>query len=151
MAMFETSVTVAGTVEQVFEFLRHPQNLSKISHPDVGLSFVDAPDMIELGSRLEFKVQGFGMVQQIVHEIVDFRPPTGFTEKQVKGPLKLWIHQHAITGVDGNQVTIADSIQFEAPGGLVGLMITEDRILDSLENGFDYQSRQLKKHFGDPV
>src|SRR5580765_1770936 len=85
MPVFETSVTVDCPREQAFDFLLRPANVVLISPPELGLNFIDAPEVVSLGSRIEFKIQGYGQVQTIVHEITALDHPERITETQVQG------------------------------------------------------------------
>jgi ligand-binding SRPBCC domain-containing protein len=146
MAVFEARTTLRCVIDAAFDFLIRPDNVELLSHPDVGLEYIVAPDVIELGTRLKFKVEGYGVTQQIVHEIIAFERPTYFTEKQTTGPLGLWVHEHRLeTGGDG-EVTLIDRVEFKPPGGLIGFIATESRIMKSLEEGFAHQHRELRKH-----
>ena len=145
MAVFETSVTLSCPADRAFDFLIVPQNHLKLSPPEVGLVFVQAPAVFEQGSRFDFKVLSFGLVQHMQHEIIAFERPWQFTERQLKGPLKLWQHDHVFELQPDGQVTITDRIEFEPPGGLAGLLITENRIRDSLEDGFYHRHKELRK------
>ena len=145
MAEFKSSVTVAAPIEEVFEFLIHTANATKISPPEMGLVFVSAPDVLQVGSRLDFKVQAWGHVQQMVHEITELERPTSFAEKQVKGPFKLWYHWHQLMSTDMGHTVVTDRIEFEPPGGLIGLLVTKTKILDHLEEGFEHRHERLRK------
>ena len=145
MATFEASVSLRCIPEDVFDFLVQTVNIRRISPPEMDLAFVDAPEVLELGSRLKFKVQGFGRVQQIVHEITEFDRPRGFTERQVEGPLEHWIHEHMVEVSDSGDVVVVDRIEFKPPGGLVGLLVTESRILESLDDGFSHRHTELQR------
>lgn len=145
MAHFETSLTLEVTREQAFDFLIRPANHELLSPPGVGLKFVNPPEEFQLGTEFEFKIQAWGIVQTSRHEITEFRRPELFVERQVKGPLKSWRHEHRFeVGPDG-KVIIIDAIEFEPPGGLLGMMATESKILDNLEDGFFHRHQQLKK------
>ncbi len=144
MAEFERSIVVMSGLEEVFDFLLRPQNVTRISPPDMGLNFVNAPEVVELGSIMEFKVLARGVVQNITHEITHLDRPSSFIEKQVQGPFKHWQHEHAFEAT-GDGVTIIDRISFEPPGGLIGLLVTEESILDSLDDGFAHRHAQLQK------
>ncbi len=147
MAEFERSVSVSSPLEEVFDFLLRPENIVKISPPEMGLNFVNALEVVSLGSVMEFKVLARGQVQHIAHEITHFDHPTQFIEKQVKGPFKLWEHVHAFEA-EGDSVVIIDRISFEPPGGLIGLLVTEQKILESLDDGFSHRHEQLQKLLG---
>ncbi len=145
MAAFEASVTLNCALEDTFDFLLQPENIKLISPPEMDLVFVDAPKILELGSVLKFKVQSYGMVQEIAHEITALSRPESFVEKQVKGPLKHWVHEHILEVDESGIVTVIDRIEFEPPRGLAGLLVTESKILDALDDGFAHRHGQLKK------
>ena len=56
MANFEATVTLACSQDAVFDFLIRPANLQAISPPDIGMKYLSFPEILELGSRLEFEL-----------------------------------------------------------------------------------------------
>jgi ligand-binding SRPBCC domain-containing protein len=144
MPVFESRTELACAPETLFDFITRPANMKAIAPSDVDLVFVEAPEVIALGSKLVFKVQGFGVVQQLEHEIVEFTQLRSFREKMIKGPLPLWQHDY-ILETDSNGVTLLNRIEFEPPGGLLGMIVTPQRMLDQLESGYAHRSEALKK------
>lgn len=147
MANFETSVQLTATPEQIFDFLIDTDNILKISPPDTGLSFTKRPDKLYQGAILEFQIQGFGQVQKGTHEIIEFNSPELYTEKQISGPLKSYVHEHHVVSNGENQVTIIDRLIFEPPSGLLGFLITESKLLDLFDEGFYHRHNALKAIF----
>lgn len=145
MPDFEAAIDLCCTCEAAFEFFVQPANLLKILPSETVLRFVDVPERLELGSRLEFEISGMGPIQRVLHEIVEFNKPFGFTERQLKGPLKSFVHTHLIESNGSDMITVIDRIEFEPPGGLAGFLITENRILDALKYGFEHRHRELKR------
>jgi ligand-binding SRPBCC domain-containing protein len=86
------------------------------------------------------------MKQKIVHEIVEFEPLHRFVEQQVHGPLKFYRHEHVVRAHDGRGIQLIDRIEFQPPGGLAGMLLTESRILKGLQHAFEHRRRELKKH-----
>jgi ligand-binding SRPBCC domain-containing protein len=119
--------------------------LKLITPPDVGLHLVEAPEVLELGSKVLFKVQGWGQVQQFLHEITAFETHQQLSEKMVKGLFGRWIHDHVMTVNANGETVITDRIEFEPPAGLLGFLVNKKKILDYLEDGFDHRQKQLKK------
>ncbi|MBA4031975.1 MAG: hypothetical protein C0478_13940 [Planctomyces sp.] len=147
MPLFESKVQLPASPEKIFDFITRPKNLAMISPPEAGLVFIEAPDVLSLGSKLVFRVQAHGVVQQLEHRITAFDSPFGFREELVKGPIKTFNHDYIIT-VDGDNLsTLTNRIEFEPPGGLIGLMVTAERILDQFEDGFAYRRQALIKAF----
>jgi ligand-binding SRPBCC domain-containing protein len=145
MPVFETSVALDCPQERAFDFLLRPANVARIAPPDLGLSFISAPEIVELGSRMEFKIQGYGQVQKMLHEITTLVRPDIITETQIRGLFASWVHEHAFETNDRGQVVVIDRITFLPPAGLLGLLVTSRKILDHLEEGFEHRHRQLQK------
>jgi len=145
MPVFETRVTVDCPRERAFDFLLRPANVALIAPPDLGLSFTSAPEIVELGSRIEFKVQGFGQVRTMLHEITGLVPFEQITETQIRGLFAHWVHEHAFETSPEGHVVVIDRIDFLPPSGLLGLLVTADRILEQLEDGFAHRHEQLQK------
>ncbi|NOX56420.1 MAG: SRPBCC family protein [Planctomycetes bacterium] len=155
MAVFETETVLHCSPEEAFEFLARPENLNRVTDPSVGLELVDAPERLYEGARLRLHVPGFGPAQELVHEITTFEPPHRFVERQVKGPFQSWVHEHRFEANGDGTVRLIDRVEFEPPGGLLGMLLTEDRIRRTLESSFSYRQRELKRLFeqrgGKPV
>jgi ligand-binding SRPBCC domain-containing protein len=145
MPVFEASVALDCPRERAFEFLLRPANVALISPPELGLSFINPPEVVELGSRIEFKVQGYGQVQTMVHEITGLVHLQQITETQIRGLFASWIHEHAFETNDRGQVVVIDRIDFQPPAGILGLLISADKILEQLEDGFAHRHAQLQK------
>ena len=145
MAVFETSLLLNAPIEKVFDFAIRPANIIRISPPVLGLKFVNPPEAYSMGAKFEFKVQAWGTIQTSHFEIVEFDRPNLFVEIQLKGPMKSWRHEHRFSVHSDGQTLVANRIEFTPPGGLVGLMVTEAKILDNMEDGFYHRHQQLKK------
>lgn len=144
MPRFEYETELTCSREGLFEFLLSPANVSRISDPNTGLSMVEAPELVQVGSIVRFQLMGYGQVQKAVHEIVEVHPPSRIVEVQIEGPVKAWRHEH-IFETTGNGVRMFDLIDFEPPGGLLGIIANASRISGSLENGFFYRQQQLER------
>ena len=151
MPIFESRTELYGSVDQVFDFLIRPANLQAIAPPAMQFVFVTPPEVIELGGRLTCKAQAYGMVQELTYEIVELKSPSQFREKMVEGPLQLWLQDYIIEPHESHdRVTLINRIEFEPPAGLLGFIVTEDSILEALDDGFDYRRKVLQKKFLNP-
>ncbi|MBS0207240.1 MAG: SRPBCC family protein [Planctomycetes bacterium] len=147
MPQFESRTSLSASPEQVFDYILHPANLQAIAPPETQFVYVSPPPRIELGSRLTCKVSAYGMIQQLSYEIVELVSPVRYREKMVEGPLKLWLHDYIVEPVEGGVILI-NRIEFEPPGGMMGLIVNASRIQDALEDGFDHRAKALQKVFG---
>lgn len=148
MPQFESRTSLHATPEQVFEFILQPANLEAIAPPESQFVFVNPPKVIVLGSRLTCRVQAYGMVQQLSYEIVELVAPLRFREKMVEGPLKLWQHDYIVEPNAAGGCSLINLIEFEPPGGLLGFVVTANKILEALDDGFHHRREALQKVFG---
>lgn len=148
MPQFESRTPLNISPEEMFEYILRPSNLQAIAPPESNFIYVQPPPLIELGSRLVCKMQAYGMVQQMAYEIVEFVSPVRYREKMVDGPLKLWLNDYIVEASPTGGVVLVNRIEFEPPAGLLGLIVNANRIIESLEDGFDYRAKMLQKAFG---
>lgn len=145
MPTFEIRTEVQVSPETLFDFIIRPANMQAIAPPEVGMVIVEAPEVFETGSKLVFKVQAYGIAQQLEHEIVLVERPRILHEKMTKGPLPKWEHQYVVEPSGTGHAALTNKIEFEPPGGMLGMILTADRILQQLEEGYAHRSEALKK------
>ncbi|MGE3316270.1 MAG: SRPBCC family protein [Planctomycetaceae bacterium] len=146
MAEFEATVTIGSTAAAAFDFLVRPANLMQITPAEAGLKLVSAPERLSLGSKLEFEMSGYGPTTQRMHyEIVEFDEPRRFVERQIKGPLKRYEHEHFIEPLADGSIVVTDKLIFEPPGGLLRFVVTEERVMTSLSKALEYRQRKMKR------
>ncbi len=144
MPIFQAETILRTRCEVVFDFLARPANLPDLSQPEVHLTIEEAPDIIELGSRIRFAISVMGATVRSVHEIVSFESPERFTEEQVEGPFRKWRHEHVFHSLGEQEVAMRDLIEYEPPAGMLGLILNESRIRSQLEDGFAYRQDELR-------
>ncbi len=144
MASFEATVSISCLQQTAFDFLIRPENTVRTSPPQITMQIIEAPEVLQFGSKLEFEVSGLGAVERMVHEVTTFDGPAKFTETQRKGPLGAFEHEHIIEQ-NSDGIIVIDRISFEPPGGLAGFIITEALIHKSLTDGFEYRHAELKR------
>lgn len=149
MASYHTETIVAAPPEDVFDFLIRPENVIRVTAPSSGLKPVKAPEILEQGSRIELELNGFGPPQRFLYEVTEFDRPRRFTETLVKGPLSAFRHEHVFEATpEGTRVL--DLVEFKPPGGMLGFLVTEDRIRQGLVSGLRFRYEELGKIFGTP-
>lgn len=143
MPDFEHRVTVDTPRSKVFDLFLRPSTAIRLTPPKLGAVLVSAPEVLTMGSEFEVKIQSFGQVLTMVHSIIMLESPRIFVERQVRGPFAAWEHEHEFRSLDENRTEIIDRITFKPPGGVIGLFVTRNKILDNLEEGYEYRQDQL--------
>ncbi|MDA1230994.1 MAG: hypothetical protein O2856_09490 [Planctomycetota bacterium] len=127
---------------QLRAFLGSTANLPAISDPDLELEILSAPEIVTLGHRIEFRITAFGFKQRAIHEYVTVNE-FQITENQVDGPLRAWNHAQQIETVSVTQCRLTDRVVFEPPGGMLGYLLTESKVLKSIETGMQIRYEAL--------
>lgn len=148
MAQFESRTLLSAPPEQVFDFILRPSNLQSVAPPETQFVYIQPPHVIELGTRLTCKLSAYGMVQQLSYEIVELVSPQRYREKMVDGPLQLWLNDYIVEPSENGGSTLINLIEFEPPAGMMGLIVSERRIREALEDTFDHRAQALQKVFG---
>lgn len=149
MPLFEFRGSINCSQETVFEFILSPDNLADISPPEVDMRILEGPERVSQGSRIEFEVAGFGQVRRGVHEITELEYPRRLVEHQVTGFLPMWIHEHLFEQSNNGSTLMIDRIEFQPPKGLVGRLITAERIRGHLEDVFAFRHAALRERLED--
>lgn len=144
MPEYEHQQRLACSVESLFDYLTRPVNQVRLSQPESRLTFLDPPEVIASGDELEFEVRAYGTTQSVTHEIVTVERPHLILERMLHGPLEELEHEHRFESDAGGAVMI-DRIQFVPPGGMIGLLLTEERLRKSFAESLAYRSRILEE------
>jgi ligand-binding SRPBCC domain-containing protein len=99
--------------------------------------------VLRQGSLLCFRIHLFGVPIGWRAEISDWLPPRTFTDTQVAGPYRLWVHVHRFAPVAAG-TEIYDHVRYRVPGdGFI-----QGRVGRWLDEIFDYRARRLAELFG---
>lgn len=138
----ERTQVLARPLEEVFAFFAEPRNLEAITPGWLRFRIVEAPERLERGSILRYRLRLFGVPVAWRTEIVDWRPPRGFTDVQLSGPYALWEHTHRFATVpDGTEVY--DHVRYRIPGGLLASLLERLFVGRWLDEIFDYRAERL--------
>jgi ligand-binding SRPBCC domain-containing protein len=147
MPRFETTEKLSSPLERVFDFFSRPANLVRISPPELHFQLLEGPEILTLGSRFTLQGRRWGVVQRIVNEVIVWEPGSHFVDAQHQGPFKKWRHTHAFEMLPDGGTRITDSIDYETPGGLLGLVLNAKAVQRELERVFAYRGQELTKIF----
>jgi ligand-binding SRPBCC domain-containing protein len=142
--VFEAMMELRCSAEALFDFLSRPANLPKISPPDWQLQLLEGPEVCRLGSRIVLQTRRGGMPQRIVSEITAFEPQALLVDEMREGPFRKLIQSRALQA-NGESVAMTDRIEFEPPRGLLGLVLTAQRIEKDLAALHEYRKQRFQE------
>jgi ligand-binding SRPBCC domain-containing protein len=144
MAIFEETILLPIPRAVLFDFLLRPANVAKISDGSLALKFTEAPEVVSVGSRILIEMVVMGQLQKATHEITVCTRPDLIVEVQIAGPMKSWQHEHKFEDA-GDQTRMTDRIEYTKPGGIVGLLLSEAKINDMLEENFFQREQNIRR------
>jgi ligand-binding SRPBCC domain-containing protein len=102
---------------EVFPFFADARNLERLT-PD-WLSFdVLTPEPIPMavGTTIDYRLSWHGIPLRWTSEIAAWDPPFRFVDRQLRGPYRLWHHEHRFEESDGG-TTVIDEVEYAVWGG----------------------------------
>lgn len=147
MPQFDSAQTFPKPLAEVFDFFRQTASLVRVTPPDLHMKIVEGPERLELGSRIVLQGRRWGIPQRLVSEITAYEPNVRFVDTQREGPFKSWVHSHEFAAMDGG-TRVTDRIDYEPPGGLLGLVMSTGLIERELRSLFEYRRTALEEILG---
>lgn len=110
-----TSQVLPVSQEKAFTFFEDPRNLFSITPPWLDFRMKD-PGRAEVFENAEFDytIRWFGFRMRWRSRIIDYHPPELFTDIQLIGPYRSWIHRHSLSGVAMGTL-MEDEVQYRLP------------------------------------
>ncbi len=135
------------TIDEAWSFFSSPNNLSLIT--PVNMKFRVLSDLqqssIYEGMIIDYTISPIlGIPFFWRTKIRETMPGHSFTDIQVQGPYKSWIHRHEfIANKDG--VLMIDTILYELPFGILGTLAHKLFVKNKLKDIFDYRRIAIQK------
>lgn len=145
--LLHTSQWLPAPLGEVFGFFSRPENLKRLTPSRLEFNIL-TPSPIEMreGLKLDYKLKVHGIPLFWSSLISVYDPPHCFTDEQLKGPYKTWIHTHRFVEV-GVGTRVEDLIRFRAPGGRLIEKLIVQRDLAAI---FNHRHQVLKKLYPPP-
>jgi ligand-binding SRPBCC domain-containing protein len=148
--VFEASTSLGCSAAILFDFITRPANLIRVSPPELDVKLSNAPEIIELGTVLTVTARHWGFRQRMITQVVKFEAGRFFIEEQRHGPFKKMAHYHAVE-VEGETARMIDRIEYEPPGGPLGIMLTAARLEKELAQMYAFRIQKFKEILEAPI
>lgn len=132
-------------VDEAWEFLSTPRNLTDITPPQMNFKILSVDDdrSTYAGQIIAYTIQLFPLVKfRWVTEITHVSKPNYFVDEQRFGPYKFWHHQHILEpNKDGVKMT--DIVTYGLPLGFLGRFMNKIYIRKQLRDIFEYRKKAV--------
>jgi ligand-binding SRPBCC domain-containing protein len=138
---------VPASPEATFAFFGDPRNLQALTPPWLRFRILEAPQRLQRGSRLVYRLRLYGVPIRWRTEIEVWRPPRTFTDVQLAGPYALWVHTHRFTPA-GAGTEVYDHVRYRIPFGPLGRAVNRVLVRRWLDDIFAYRAARLADSLG---
>ena len=141
---FECGLWLPRPRNEVFEFFANALNLEGITPPWLKFRVVTPkPVHMQRGAEIEYRLRIRGIPVRWRSRITAWDPPHRFVDEQIRGPYRVWIHEHRFS--EKLRGTLCeDSVQYAPLGGALSnkLLVEHD-----VRKIFAYRSERLQEFF----
>jgi ligand-binding SRPBCC domain-containing protein len=140
--LLEREQLVPTSPEETFAFFSDPRNLEAITPPWLRFRILEAPERLGPGSLLRYPLRLFGIPIGWRTAITEWNPPHGFVDEQLRGPYRLWIHEHRLEPHAAGTV-VRDRVRYRIPLGPLGTLVGRLFVRRWLDRIFDYRAARI--------
>ena len=141
----DTSHRLPRQPEEIFDFYADAFNLEWLTPPWLRFQVVTPPPItMRAGVEIEYRLRLKGLPLSWRSRITAWDPPRRFVDEQIKGPYRLWKHEHTFVADDGGTL-VRDQVEYDMLGRWLAdrLMVRRD-----LGRIFAYRQERLAEIFG---
>ncbi|MEP6755547.1 MAG: SRPBCC family protein [Chthonomonadales bacterium] len=136
---------INAPLQQLWDFHESVEALNLLTPPGTKFTIQLPIEPACLGVKYSFKVVKNGIPMRWVAEYVEFDPPNGFADLQIKGPFKFWKHTHRFAAVDGGS-QLTDILELDPGFGFLGMLALKLFIRRDIDKMFAYRHKVMKEY-----
>jgi ligand-binding SRPBCC domain-containing protein len=132
------------TLDEVFPFFADARNLEELTPPWLRFDVV-TPEPIPMivGTTIDYRLAWRGIPLRWTSEIAAWEPPHRFIDRQLRGPYRLWHHEHRFE-VGENGTKVIDEVDYAVGGGAIANHLGVARDIEKI---FAFRSARLRELF----
>ena len=141
---FSSQQLVPAPLDEVFEFFSDARNLQRLTPPWLKFKVL-TPEPIEMapGVLIDYRLSWRGIPIRWRTEIEVWEPKVRFVDRQLRGPYRLWRHEHRFAEHRGGTM-VEDTVAYSAFGGRLAHALVVSR---DVERIFNYRQQALGSVF----
>lgn len=107
---FQHEFIIKAPIQMVVDFHKKSASMGDITPPPIRVIFQCAPEELAEGDEIEFTLW-MGPVPVRWLARIEEASPAGFTDRQLSGPFREWVHRHTFIQMSENRTKIVDQVQ----------------------------------------
>jgi ligand-binding SRPBCC domain-containing protein len=144
ISTFSTRQIVDASLVEVFGFFSDATNLERLTPPWLQFRILTpAPIAMSAGTLIDYRLRWRDVPLRWRTEIEVWEPFSRFVDRQIRGPYRLWRHEHLFEEHRGG-TQVVDQVAYAAIGGRLAHRLIVDRDVETI---FAYRRQALKAIF----
>jgi ligand-binding SRPBCC domain-containing protein len=144
ISTFSSRQIIQAPLAGVFRFFSDAANLEHLTPPWLGFEVLTpAPIEMAPGALIDYRLRWRGVPLRWRTEIEIWEPARRFVDRQIRGPYRLWRHEHLFEEHRGGTM-VEDRIEYAAIGGRLAHRLVVDRDVETI---FAYRRQALQSIF----
>lgn len=124
--IFLNAFEVRAPLEKVADFHAQSASMAAITPPPVKVRVQRAPAVLGDGDEMEFTLW-LGPLPVRWLAKIEGATPSGFSDRQLKGPFRKWVHRHSFERINETRTRVRDEIHIaldrQPLWGIIGLLM----------------------------
>ena len=145
-SIFQTSTPLESSAETMFAFHSDPSNLSVVMPPTLHLVSLKTDGPAQEGGMIELHCLDWWIIpMRWTCRWKTVRPPELLEDEIVKGPFRLFLHQHRFEASGENKCIMHDTITYQWGHSWWGRLVSETGVRIYLILLFKYRHYRTRK------
>lgn len=149
MNTLKKEIVLPISLSKAWEFFSRPENLNLITPSYMNFRIQNqVPDEMYEGLLIIYKVSPlFNIPLTWITKITEIKYQSYFIDEQIKGPYKIWHHEHHFKELGENKILMTDLLYYDVGYSFIGNMIEKLIVKKKVESIFEYREKKLKEIF----
>ncbi len=131
--------------EELFPFFANASNLETITPPWLGFRILTPlPITMRSGTEIDYRLKLRGVPLGWRTRITAWEPPRRFVDEQIRGPYRIWRHEHLFEPLDDGTL-MTDRVEYAHFGGS---LVERLLVRPDVEKIFRWRRTRLEALFG---
>ncbi len=145
--ILEKKTVIRRSRSELFDFFSNAGNLNLITPPELGFRIITTlPLEMKEGALIEYVIRLNGIPFKWKTEITKWDPPNSFTDTQLKGPYRMWVHEHIFED-KGDTTLMTDIVRYLSPGGPFEIIPHKLFVERKVREIFDFREKRFNEIF----
>ena len=148
MAQFKSEQFLPTTIDKAWDFFSSPGNLNLITPENMRFTIkTELPEKVFTGLLISYKVSPVPLIRfNWTTKITGVNEPYYFIDEQIRGPYKIWRHEHQFREINGG-VLMTDIVTYEIGKYFFGWLAGKLFVHRKVKEIFNYRYSKLEELF----